>query len=68
MKGECTTWNMSNGGMLASDGQGNSLLQNKLLNLNSGDGASVFFPLFNLEGLVLIVRSTSLLVQNDRAI
>jgi hypothetical protein len=66
MKGECTTWNMSNSGTFASNGQGNDLLRNKFLNSNGGgDDALVLSPSLSLEGLVLVVRSTSLLVQND---
>jgi hypothetical protein len=65
MKGKRTTWNISNNGTLASNGQGNNLLQNKLLSPNGDDSASVFSPSFNFGGLALVIRFASLLVQND---
>jgi hypothetical protein len=44
------------GDTLASNSQGNNLLQNKLLNLNGNDGATILSPSLNLRGLVLGTR------------
>jgi hypothetical protein len=70
MKGKHTTWNVSNGGMLTSDGQGSGLLRNKPLNPNNGndDDTSVLFPSFSLEGPALVAQFASLLAQKDRVI
>jgi hypothetical protein len=48
--------------------KGSSLLQNKLLNPNSGSGALVLSPSLSLGGLALDACSASLLAQNDRVI
>jgi hypothetical protein len=68
MKGKRTTWNVSNSGTLASNGQGSGLLRNKLLIPNGSGGALVLSPSLNLGGLALIAWSASLLAQNDRVI
>ncbi len=68
MKGERTTWNVSNSDTLTSNNQGIGLLWNKLLNLNGDDGATFFFPSLSLKGLTLTTQFASLLVQNDHVI
>jgi hypothetical protein len=68
IKGECTTWNVSNGGTLASDGQGSGLLRNKLLNPNGSNATSIFSPSLSFRGFTLATWSASLLAQNDRVI
>ncbi len=64
MKWERTTWNISNRGTLASDGQGSNLL----LIPNGGSGALVLSPSLSLKGPALVARSTSLLAQNNYVI
>jgi hypothetical protein len=44
------------------------LLQNKLLNRNSGGDTSFLSPSFGLGGVAFATRSTSLLAQNDHVI
>jgi hypothetical protein len=68
MKGERTRWNISNGGMFTSNGQGSNLLRNKLQNPNDGDDVSVLSPSFSFGGLALAAQSASLLVQNDHVV
>lgn len=65
MKGQHTTWNVSNGGTLSCDGQGNSLLRKKLLNPNGSSGALVLSPSLSLGGLTLATWSASLLALNN---
>jgi hypothetical protein len=48
--------------------QGNSLLQNKLLNPSGGDDTTTLSPSLNLGGIALADQSASLLVQNDSAL
>jgi hypothetical protein len=65
MKGERTTWNISNSGTLAFNSQGSGLLRNKLLNPNGDGSASVLSPSLSLGGLALATRFASLLAQNN---
>jgi hypothetical protein len=55
MEGKCTTWNVSNGGTLASDSQGSNLLRKKLLNPNGNDSTSILSPSLVLKVLLLLL-------------
>lgn len=68
MKGEPTTWNVSNSDTFASNNQGIGLLRNKFLNLNGDDNATFIFPSLSFKGLVLATQFASFLAQNDHVI